>query len=133
MVKKCWKNCMSCMLKVAPDCMAYPAEPIPRPKDIGASEPGPALRAAIAADRSPDIDAGISEGHSHDNPIFWQWAHSGRVSWHFTFLRLQLRQPFRDLVWPFRGIGFLLCRCGRDTPPVVKMADGRGMWACCSR
>lgn len=27
---------------------------------------------------------------------------------HFTLLRLQLKHPARDLVWPFRGTGRLL-------------------------
>lgn len=30
------------------------------------------------------------------------------VKSHLTLLRLQLEQPARDLVWPFRGIGRLL-------------------------
>ena len=34
-----------------------------------------------------------------------QCPHSGRVSWHFTLRRLQFRQPLRDLVCPFRGMG----------------------------
>lgn len=48
---------------------------------------------------------GRASGYSHGRPKRTQLAHSGSVSGHFTFLRLQLKQPRRDLVWPFRGIG----------------------------
>lgn len=44
-------------------------------------------------------------GYRHSRPIRVQLEHAGRDSWHLTFLRLQLKQPRRDFVWPFRGTG----------------------------
>lgn len=44
-----------------------------------------------------------------------QTPHLGVTSSHLTFRRLQLRQPFLDLRWPFRGIGRRLVRMGMSS------------------
>jgi hypothetical protein len=61
-------------------------------------------------------DAGRVSGYSQTRPMRVQLEHSGSVSGHLTFLRLQLKQPRRDLVWPFRGIGLRRTRMLRSVP-----------------
>jgi len=46
-----------------------------------------------------------SGGYSQVRPFRLQLAHSGSVSGHFTLRLLQLKQPFRDFLWPFLGMG----------------------------
>jgi hypothetical protein len=66
---------------------------------------------------------GRLSGYSHTRPMRVQWAHSGSVSWHLTFRRLQLRQPRRDLVWPFRGTGLRRTRTDSSAPDADADAD----------
>lgn len=52
-------------------------------------------------------------GYSQTRPFRLHWPHAGSVSWHLTLRLLQLKQPFRDFLWPFLGIGL------RRTPTSV--------------
>jgi hypothetical protein len=67
----------------------------------------------------PTSGSGERTGYWHSRPMRVQLEHSGNVSWHLTFRRLQLRQPRRDLVCPFLGMGLR-----RLTVNSVPDADG---------
>jgi hypothetical protein len=54
-------------------------------------------------------DCMMLAGYSHCSPALVQWPHSGCHSLHLILRRLQLKQPRRDLVCPFRGMGLRGC------------------------
>src|SRR5262249_26015477 len=74
------------------------------PLRFGPSPATPRARAATAP-RAWLGPATAPTGYSHRSPTRRQLGHSGSNSWHFIFLRLQFRQPLRDFLCPFRGIG----------------------------
>lgn len=52
------------------------------------------------------MDCIILAGYSQCRPALMQWLQSGCFSLHLILRRLQLKQPRRDFVCPFLGIGF---------------------------
>lgn len=59
-------------------------------------------------------DVVLSAAKTHLRLRRAQMPHCGSTSSHFTFRFLQVRQPFRDLRWPLRGIGRRLTRIERS-------------------
>jgi len=110
--RKWWKKRISVLVnKVGVDWSAAVGDETMTSDDSGEAEE--------AADDRERVS-----GYSHTKPMRVQWAHSGRVSWHLTFLRLQLKQPRRDLVWPLRGMGLRRMLMVSSVPDADGVADG---------
>lgn len=76
------------------------------------------------ADRADEGKVERRSGYWHTRPMRAQLEHSGRFSWHLTFLLLQLRQPRRDFVWPFLGIGLRRVLASGSEPDAVGVDVG---------